>query len=267
MRAAAATVATSFDPTDFIITVTSTTLPTLNTLFDDDVEVAIRPAAAAGLRIAGEQTKTIVTWTIEGRSRSHLAGLVDTRPRRGEASAATAIHAPFDRRPARRCGIVIFASVSGLDAGPERYGLIDARLQRRRGETHGTLGRRHGGTESDLRRRSSVGRLLERRDLPLGTDVPGNRQFLSTIDEGPCQGLVAEVRRNLDREHAHLTARQEVRGLPLVGRPWLKHVVGPDRNIDRCFEVAVEIAEHQTERAILVLEPAVERRCHRLSDS
>ena len=100
----------------------------------------------------------------------------------------------------------------------------------------------------------------------------GNRGRLAVGDDRPRQLLVAEVLGHGDREDAPLPARQEVRRLAVIGTAGFDAVVGADRNVERLFQVAIEVADSSVKLPSGVLEPAFEaavtlRPCSRLGPS
>jgi hypothetical protein len=86
-----------------------------------------------------------------------------------------------------------------------------------------------------------------------------NDQFLSVCDESPDQLVLSEVCGNAYCEHSPLTACEEVCRLALIGSTAIDAIVGPDRNIQFLFRIAIEVPEDQVERSIRILEPTFER--------
>ena len=76
----------------------------------------------------------------------------------------------------------------------------------------------------------------------------------------PRERLVDEVLRDGDLEDVLVAARHEVRRLPAIAAR-LERVVGPDRDVDFLFVVAVHVAEPHVEGAVGIdVEPFVHRR-------
>src|SRR5206468_3110587 len=91
--------------------------------------------------------------------------------------------------------------------------------------------------------------------------VQRNRVREAVRDYRPRQLLVAEVLRQLDREHPPLAAAQKMRRLPQVGPTRLDAVFRTGRNVEFLFQVPVEVANEQALAAVLVVIPALEGGC------
>src|SRR4029077_5657808 len=124
----------------------------------------------------------------------------------------------------------------------------------------GPAHRRARGIELDDRWHIVCREFLEHGHLILRRQVSRNRDRLAAGSQTPGQFLGAEVLGNGRGEYTKLTAWQEVRGLSSIHWPRVEPVVRAERDVHRLLEIAVHVPEYQTERTILVLEPAVERR-------
>ena len=90
--------------------------------------------------------------------------------------------------------------------------------------------------------------------MPVQVPLPmSQRESLSS--EGPSQLPVTEVSRDPNREHTPLPAGKEMRGLALIRPPGLDPVIGSRRNLQLLLQIAVVVAEQETETAIGVREP------------
>src|SRR5687768_5142312 len=100
-------------------------------------------------------------------------------------------------------------------------------------------------------REDSLRVLAQRRVGALGLALGGER---------PDQFLLAPVRGHAHLEHESIAARQEMCRLPLIRRAGRNVVVRPDGHVHFFLPVAVHVAEHHVERAVLVLLPAFKGR-------
>ena len=119
-----------------------------------------------------------------------------------------------------------------------------------------------GRLELQLRRRVLVRGILERLDDVVGVRVEGDRVGEAVGDDRPAQFLGPEILRQLDREHAPLPPGIEVRRLPLIGRAGLDAIVRAGGNVELLLRVAVEVADQDVLRAVLVEVPAFKGRRH-----
>ena len=93
-------------------------------------------------------------------------------------------------------------------------------------------------------RRVAARHLFERVDLPLGAQVPGNRDGLAVRGQRPRQPPV-EVGGHDHRENPRLPPRQEMGGLPPVGGTGIEAVARADGHVEVLVVVPVEVAEHE----------------------
>src|SRR3989442_5938366 len=78
--------------------------------------------------------------------------------------------------------------------------------------------------------------------------------------QGPYQIRVAEVLGDFDPEHEHVSRREEVGWLSLVGSAGIDVVIRSDRHVGLFDAIPIVVAEHHVERAVLVCLPPLECR-------
>src|SRR6266446_3930360 len=100
---------------------------------------------------------------------------------------------------------------------------------------------------------------------PERIQVHRNGRGLSIGGDGPRQSLVAEILRNDNCENTPLAARQEVRGLTLIGPARLDSIVRSDGNVERFFLVSIEVTDKQAVGTVGILIPALKGTGYALS--
>ena len=95
-------------------------------------------------------------------------------------------------------------------------------------------------------------------DLPVLVQAARDDESLTADFQGPDDSLIAKIRRHVDSENAPVAAWLKVAWLSLVRRARFHIVVRTNRDLQRFFEVAVEVTEGKTIGPVLIPVPAFE---------